>query len=152
MTGSTINVDALDTDTRTKIRAGSGGTYGPADTQQGLFTFLDGTGTVVAQGVDGNGDPTITYTSSDTVTQIRGGTTGTYTPATTGTSTTQVSIEGGTNVTVSQAGDVITIASQDDDTITKVGSDNNGSPIAPQPGDFISVSYTHLTLPTIYSV
>ena len=137
MSGSTINIDALDTDTRTKIRAGAGGSYGPADTQQGLFTFLDGTGTVVAQGVDGSGDPTITYTSTDTVTQIRGGTTGTYTPATTGTSTTQVSIEGGTNVTVSQAGDVITIASQDDDTITKVGSDNNGSPIAPQPGDFI---------------
>ena len=84
MTGSTINVDALDTDTRTKIRAGSGGTYGPSDTQQGLFTFLDGTGTVVAQGVDGSGDPTITYTSTDNVTQIRGGSTGTYTPTATG--------------------------------------------------------------------
>jgi len=137
MSGSTINVDALDTDTRTKIRAGAGGSYGPADTQQGLFTFLDGTGTAVAQGVDGLGDPTITYTSTDTVTQIRGGTTGTYTPATNGTSTTQVSIEGGLNVTVSQVDDVITIASQDDDTITKVGSDNNGSPIAPVAGDFI---------------
>ena len=66
MTGSTVNIDALDTDTRTKIRAGSGGTYGPADTSEGRFTFLDGTGTTVAQGVDGNGDPTITYTSTDT--------------------------------------------------------------------------------------
>ena len=141
MTGSTINVDALDTDTRTKIRAGSGGTYGPADTQQGLFTFLDGTGTVVSQGVDGNGDPTITYTSTDTVTQIRGGSTGTYTPSTTGTATTQISIEGGTslggNVTVSQSGNTILIDSTDTNTITKVGSDNNGSPIAPQAGDFI---------------
>ena len=138
MTGSTVNVDATDTDTRTKIRAGSGGTYGPVDTQQGLFTFLDGTGTTVSQGVNGTtGDPEITYTSTDTVTQIRGGTTGTYTPATTGTATTQVSIEGGTNVTVSQSGNTITIDSQDDDTITKVGSDNNGNPIAPQPGDFI---------------
>ena len=113
MTGSTINVDALDTDTRTKIRAGSGGTYGPADTQQGLFTFLDGTGTTVSQSVDGNGDPTITYTSTDNVTQIRGGSTGTYTPSATGTSATQVSIEGGTggNVTVSQSGNTILIDS-----------------------------------------
>ena len=54
MTGSTVNIDALDNDTRTKIRAGSGGTYAPADTQQGLFTFLDGTGTTVSQGVDGS--------------------------------------------------------------------------------------------------
>ena len=139
MTGSTINVDALDTDTRTKIRAGSGGTYGPADTQQGLFTFLDGTGTTVSQSVDGNGDPTITYTSTDNVTQIRGGSTGTYTPSATGTSATQVSIEGGTggNVTVSQSGNTILIDSVDTNTVTKVGSDNNGSPISPQAGDFI---------------
>ena len=141
MTGSTVNIDALDTDTRTKIRAGSGGTYGPADTQQGLFTFLDGTGTTVAQGVDGNGDPTITYTSSDTVTQIRGGSTGTYTPSTSGTSTTQISIEGGSalggNVQVSQSGNTILIDSTDTNTVTKVGSDNNGSPITPQAGDFI---------------
>ena len=141
MTGSTVNIDALDTDTRTKIRAGSGGTYGPADTQQGLFTFLDGTGTVVSQGVDGSGDPTITYTSTDTVTQIRGGSTGTYTPSTSGTATTQISIEGGTalggNVTVSQSGNTILVDSTDTNTVTKVGSDNNGSPIAPQAGDFI---------------
>ena len=138
MTGSVVNIDALDTDTKTKIRAGSGGSYGPADGSTGNFTFLDGTGTTVSQGVNGStGDPEITYTSTDTVTQIRGGSTGTYTPSTNGTSTTQVSIEGGTNVTVSQTGDVITISSQDDDTVTKLGSDNNGSPIAPQSGDFI---------------
>ena len=141
MTGSTINVDALDTDTRTKIRAGSGGTYGPSDTQQGLFTFLDGTGTVVAQGVDGSGDPTITYTSTDNVTQIRGGSTGTYTPTATGTAVTQISIEGGSalggNTQVTQSGNTILIDSTDTNTITKVGSDNNGSPIAPAAGDFI---------------
>ena len=138
MTGSTVNIDALDTDTRTKIRAGSGGTYGPADTQQGLFTFLDGGATTVSQGVNGStGDPEITYTSTDTVTQIRGGSTGTYTPSTTGTSTTQVSIEGGTNVTVSQTGNTINIDSVDTNTVTKVGSDNNGSPISPQAGDFV---------------
>ena len=141
MTGSTVNIDALDNDTRTKIRAGSAGTYGPLDTQQGLFTFLDGTGTTVAQSVDGNGDPTITYTSSDTVTQVRGGSTGTYTPATSGTSTTQISIEGGTalggNTVVSQSGNTILIDSTDTNTVTKLGSDNNGSPVAPAAGDFI---------------
>ena len=141
MTGSTVNIDALDNDTRTKIRAGSGGTYGPLDTQQGLFTFLDGTGTTVAQSVDGNGDPTITYTSTDTVTQVRGGSTGTYTPATSGTSTTQISIEGGTalggNTVVSQSGNTILIDSTDTNTVTKLGSDNNGSPVAPAAGDFI---------------
>ena len=141
MTGSTVNVDALDTDTRTKIRAGSGGTYGPTDTQQGLFTFLDGTGTTVSQSVDGNGDPTITYTSTDTVTQIRGGSTGSYTPSTTGTATTQISIEGGTalggNVQVSQTGNTILIDSTDTNTVTQIGSDNNGSPISPQAGNFV---------------
>ena len=141
MTGSTVNIDALDNDTRTKIRAGSAGTYGPLDTQQGLFTFLDGTGTTVAQSVDGNGDPTITYTSTDTVTQVRGGSTGTYTPTTSGTSTTQISIEGGTalggNTVVSQSGNTILIDSTDTNTVTKLGSDNNGSPVAPAAGDFV---------------
>ena len=126
MSGSTINIDALDTDTRTKIRAGAGGTYGPADTTEGRFTFLDGTGTTVAQGVDGNGDATITYTSTDTVTQIRGGSTGQYQPSTTGTATTQISIEGGTalggNVQVTQSGTTILIDSTDTNTVTKVGS------------------------------
>ena len=111
------------------------------DTQQGLFTFLDGTGTTVAQSVDGNGDPTITYTSTDTVTQVRGGSTGTYTPTTSGTSTTQISIEGGTalggNTVVSQSGNTILIDSTDTNTVTKLGSDNNGSPVAPAAGDFI---------------
>jgi hypothetical protein len=139
MTGSTINIDALDTDTRTKIRAGSGGTYGPADTTEGRFTFLDGTGTTVSQGVDGSGDATITYTSTDTVTRVRGGSTGTYVPSASGTAATDISIEGGSggNVTVSQSGNTILIDSTDTNTITKVGSDNNGSPIAPAAGDFI---------------
>ena len=141
MTGSTVNINALDTDTRTKIRAGSGGTYAPTDTQQGLFTFLDGTGTTISAGVDGSGDPTITYTSTDTVTQIRGGSTGTYTPAISGTATTQISIEGGNslggNTVVSQSGNTILIDSTDTNTITKVGSDNNGCLLytSPSPRD-----------------
>ena len=139
MTGSTINVSALDTDTKTKIRAGSGGTYGPADTTTGKFTFLDGTGTTVAAGVDNSGDPTITYESTDTVTRIRGGSTGSYVPSSGGTTQSDVTITGGSggNVTVSQVGNTINIDSVDTNTVTKVGSDNNGSPIAPQAGDFV---------------
>ena len=139
MTGSTINISALDTDTKTKIRAGSGGTYGPADTTTGNFTFLDGTGTTVAAGVDGSGDPTITYESTDTVTRIRGGSTGSYVPSSGGTTQSDVTITGGSggNVTVSQVGNTINIDSVDTNTVTKVGSDNNGSPIAPQAGDFV---------------
>ena len=139
MTGSTINISALDTDTKTKIRAGSGGTYGPADTTTGNFTFLDGTGTTVAAGVDGGGDPTITYESTDTVTRIRGGSTGSYIPSSGGTTQSDVTITGGSggNVTVSQVGNSINIDSVDTNTVTKVGSDNNGSPISPQAGDFI---------------
>ena len=106
-----------------------------------MFTFLDGTGTTISAGVDGSGDPTITYTSTDTVTQVRGGSTGTYLPSTSGTATTQISIEGGNslggNTVVSQSGNTILIDSTDTNTITKVGSDNNGSPIAPVAGDFI---------------
>ena len=140
MTGNTVNVDALDTDTRTKIRAGASGTYGPADGTTGNFTFLGGTGTVVSQGVNGvTGDPEITYTSTDTVTRIRGGSTGTYTPSATGTSATDITIQGGSggNVTVSQSGNVINIDSTDTNTVTQIGSDNNGSPISPQAGNFI---------------
>jgi len=139
MSGSTVTIDAIDTDTKTKLRAGAGGTFGPTDNTTGNFTFLDGTGTVVAQGIDGNGDATITYTSTDTVTRVRGGSTGTYVPSASGTAATDISIEGGSggNVTVSQSGNTILIDSTDTNTITKVGSDNNGSPIAPVAGDFI---------------
>ena len=139
MSGSTVTIDAIDTDTKTKLRAGAGGTFGPTDNTTGNFTFLDGTGTVVAQGVDGNGDATITYTSTDTVTRVRGGSTGTYVPSASGTAATDISIEGGSggNVTVSQSGNTILIDSTDTNTVTKVGSDNNGSPIAPAPGDFV---------------
>ena len=138
MVGSTINIDALDTDTRTKIRAGSGGTYGPADTQQGLFTFLASGASSVSQAPNGTtGDPEITYSSTDTVTQIRGGSTGTYKPSTSGTSTQQISIEGGTalggNVQVTESGNTILIDSTDTDTITRIAS-GTSNPVAA--GDF----------------
>ena len=142
MTGSTINIDAIDTDTKTKIRVGTGGTYGPADNTTGNFTFLGAGAATLTQGVNGGtGDPEITVSSTDTVTRVRGGSTGTYLPSlSSGTSTTDISIEGGNalggNVQVTQTGNTILIDSTDTNTITKIGSDNNGSPISPQPGNF----------------
>jgi len=139
MTGSTINIDAIDTDTKTKIRVGTSGSYGPADNTTGNFTFLDSGATTITQGVNGGtSDPEITVSSTDSVTRIRGGSTGTYTPQITGTSTTDISIEGGSggNVTVSQTGNTIYIDSLDTNTVTQIGSDNNGNPISPQAGNF----------------
>ena len=135
MAGTTINIDAIDTDTKTKIRVGASGTYGPADNATGNFTFLESGATSVTQGLNGTtGDPEITISSNDTVTRLRGGISGTFTPATTGTSTTDVTISGGAggNVTVTQIGNTIFIDSQDDDTITKLAA-NAGTLAA---GDF----------------
>ena len=84
----------------------------------GDFTFLDGNATTVTQGVDGNGDPTITYESTDTVTRLKGGAAGTFTSG-------DVIIEGGTNVVASQTGGTITLASTDTDTITRIASGTN---------------------------
>ena len=139
MTGSTINVNAIDTDTKTKIRVGSSGSYSPADNTTGNFTFLDSGASTVSQAVNGGtGEQEITISSTDTVTRIRGGSTGTYTPQISGTSTTDISIEGGSggNVTVSQAGNIIYIDSTDTNTVTRIGSDNNGNLINPQAGNF----------------
>ena len=115
--GTTITVSGQDTDTITRLRATAGQTYADGD-----FTFLAGGATSVAQGVDGNGDPTITYSSTDTVTRIRGGTTGTYVPATSAGA--DVTIAGGTNVTVSQAGSTITVASTDTNDVTRVAANS----------------------------
>mgnify|MGYP003312548804 FL=1 len=109
----TITIDSSYVDTITRVRGTSGQVYAAGD-----FTFLDGNATTVTQGVDGNGDPTITYESTDTVTRLKGGNAGTFTSG-------DVSILGGTNVTASQAGGVITIASTDTDTVTRIASGTN---------------------------
>ncbi len=126
--GTTITIDGEDTDTITQLRATIGQTLAP-----GNFTFLATGASSVAQGVDGNGDGTITYSSTDTVTRLRGGTTGTYTPATT--SGADITIAGGSggNVTVGQSGNTITIDSQNDDTITRLATGTGNSLNA---GDF----------------
>jgi hypothetical protein len=66
--GGTITITGQDTDTITQLRATAGQTL-----SSGNFTFLSDGATSVAQGVDGNGDSTITYSSVNTITQIATG-------------------------------------------------------------------------------
>ena len=126
--GSTITISGQNDDTITRLRATTGSVLNP-----GNFTFLDGGATTVTQGVDGNGDNTITYTSVDTITRIRGGTTGTYTPATSAGADITITGGSGGQVTVSQSGNTISIDSQNDDTITRLASGTGGTLAA---GDF----------------
>ena len=116
----TITINSSYVDTITRLRATTGQVFAPAD-----FTFLDGGATTVTQGVDGNGDPTITYSSTDTITRVKGGAAGTFV-------TGDTTITGGTNVTVSQAGNTITVASVDTNTVTRLSSGGN----AVAAGDF----------------
>ena len=109
----TITISSTYVDTITRLRATTGQVYAPAD-----FTFLDGGATTVSQGVDGNGDPTITYSSVDTITRLKGGAAGSFV-------TGDTTITGGSNVTVSQAGNTISVASVDTDTITRLATGAN---------------------------
>jgi len=117
--GATIIISGQDTDTITRLRATNGQTYSDGD-----FTFLAGGATSVVQGVDGNSDPTITYSSTDTVTRLRGGITGTFVPATTAGA--DITLVGGSsgNTTVSQSGTTITIDSTDTNTVTQVAANS----------------------------
>ena len=108
----TITITSSYVDTITRLRATTGQVFADAD-----FTFLATGASTVAQGVDGNGDPTITYDSTDTITRLKGGGAGSFV-------TGDTTITGGTNVTVSQAGNSISVASIDTDTITQLGANN----------------------------
>ena len=156
MTGSTINVDALDTDTKTKIRVGASGTYGPADNATGNFTFLDAGATTVTQAPNTTtGDPEITISSDDTVTRVRGGTSGTFLPSTTGTSNTDITFVGGTHrdssVSVIQNGTTIEIDAFNDDTITRLAA-NAGGTLAAGDFRFTSSGATTITSSTVGGV
>ena len=108
----TIFITSTDDDTITRLRATAGQVYNSGD-----FTFLAGGATSVAQGVDANGDPTITYSSTNTVTRVKGGGAGTFTSG-------DITITGGTNVTVSQAGGTVTVASVDTNDVTKIAANS----------------------------
>ena len=116
----TITINSTYVDTITKIRATSGQTL-----SSGNYTFLDGGASTVTQGLDGNGDATITYSSVDTITRLKGGAAGSLV-------TGDVEFTGGSNVTVSQVGNVISIASIDTNTVTRIASGSN----AVTAGDF----------------
>lgn len=118
----TITIDSSYIDTITRLRATTGQVFSASD-----FTFLDGGATTVSQSVDGNGDPTITYSSTDTITRIKGGGVGSFV-------TGDTTITGGSsgNVTVSQIGNTINIDSTDNDTVTRVATGSN----TVQSGDF----------------
>jgi hypothetical protein len=120
----TITINTVDNDTITRLRAGTGQTLNP-----GNFTFLAGTAVALTQGVDANTDPTITISSSDTITSIKGGGTGTAVGGEI------VTFQGGTsgNVTVSQTGNTVFIDSTDTNTITRVASGPSNTLTA---GDF----------------
>jgi len=141
MSGSTVTIDGTDTDTKTKIRVGSGGSYIPADNTNTKITFLQGGASSVVQTANATtGDPEITVSSTDTVTRVRGGSTATFLPATTGTANTDITIVGGTHrdssVSVQQNGNSIEIDAFNDDTITKIGSNSSNGNFALQSGDF----------------
>ena len=139
MSGSTINIDATNTDTKTKIRVGSGGTYSPNDNATGRFTFLQAGATTITQAANGStGDPEITISSQDTITSVKGGASGTFTSG-------QITISGGTNVTVSQTGSTITINSTDTNTVTRLAANAGGTLAA---GSFRLVSTGATTLTT----
>ena len=118
--GNTITISGQDTDTITRIRATSGQTYSADD-----FTFLASGASSVSQGVDANGDPTITYSSANTVTRLKGGGTGSFTSG-------DVTITGGSNVTVSQSGQTVTVSSTDTNDVTKIAANSETLSI----GDF----------------
>ena len=156
MSGSTINIDALDTDTKTKLRVGTSGTYGPADNATGNFTFLDAGATTVTQGVNaGTNDPEITISSEDTVTRVRGGTSGSFLPSATGTSNTDVTFVGGTHrdssVSVQQNGNTIEIDAFNTDTITRLAA-NAGGTLASGDFRFTSSGATTITSSTTSGV
>ena len=111
--GQVITITATDTDTITRLRATTGNTYVDGD-----FTFLGTGATQVIQGTDGANNPTITVNSDNTVTEIAGGSTATPVSG-------QVRVLGGTNCTVSQSGQTITVDATDTDTVTKVAANSD---------------------------
>lgn len=111
-TGQTITITGQDTDTITRLRATTGQVYSAGD-----FTFLASGAASISQGQDSNGDPEITIGSTNTVTRVKGGLSGTL-------STGDITVTGGTNVTVSQSGQTITVASTDTNTVTQLAANS----------------------------
>ena len=110
--GGTITISGQDTDTITRLRATTGQSFAAGD-----FTFLASGASSVVQGVDGNGDATITYSSVNTITRVKGGGSGSFVSG-------DITITGGSNVTVSQSGSTVTVASTDTNDITRLAANS----------------------------
>ena len=108
----TITINSTYVDTVTKLRATTGQTL-----DSGNYTFLASGATTVVQGLDVNNDNTITYSSTDTVTRVKGGGAGSFVSG-------DITISGGTNVTVSQAGSTVTVASVDTNDVTQIAANS----------------------------
>ena len=134
----TITINSTYVDTITRLRATTGQVFAASD-----FTFLDGGSTTVTQGIDGNGDPTITYSSVDTITRLKGGGAGSFV-------TGDTTITGGTNVTVSQAGNTITVNSADTNTVTRLSA--GGNSVAAGDFNFVSSGATSINQTTVGGV
>ena len=113
--GNTITISSTYVDTITRLRATTGQVFTSDD-----FTFLAGGATTVAQSVDGNGDPTITYSSTDTITRVKGGAAGSFNSG-------DIEITGAGDTTVTQSGNTITVSSTDSDTVTRVRGTTSGT-------------------------
>ena len=134
----TVNVNVADQDTITNLRTSGGNLV------NGDITLLATAPVQVVQGQDANGDPTFTFSSTDTITRVKGGTSGTFKDG-------DITIVGGTsqggNTVVSQSPDGLTISidSPNDDTITRLAG---GSSNALAAGDFRITASGDATLTT----
>ena len=120
----TVTVSVNDQDTITNLKV-DGGTLVNGD-----VSLLAAAPVQIVQGIDGNGDPTFTFSSTDTITRVKGGTSGTFKNG-------DITFVGGStfgNTVVSQSPDGLTISidSPNDDTITRLA--NASSALAA--GDF----------------
>ena len=113
--GNTITISSTYVDTITRLRATTGQIFTSDD-----FTFLAGGATTVSQAVDGNGDPTITYSSTDTITRVKGGAAGALTSG-------DITLQGSGATTVTQSGTTVTINSIDTNTVTRVRGTTSGT-------------------------
>ena len=123
----TIEINSRNDNTITQLRGTSSGNYA-----SGNWTLLEGNEITINQTTNsGSGDPEITISSVDTITRVKGGGAGTFQSG-------DITISGGSggNVTVSQTGSTIEIDSQNDDTITKIGSNASNGNFALAAGDF----------------
>jgi len=134
----TVTVTVNDQDTITNLK-GDGGNLVNGD-----VTLLATSPVTIVQGQDGNGDPTFTFGSTDTITRVKGGSTGTFKSG-------DITIVGGTsqggNTTVSSSPDGLTISidSPNDDTITRLAG---GASNALAAGDFRITASGDATLTT----